>query len=69
VSSGGLHPVLVSVHEIDGNFGLHFVDNHLDAASRLERPVEELIEPVLAAFALLDDVLHVLLPDNLLFFR
>jgi hypothetical protein len=62
----GLHPVLISVHEIDGSSGFDLVEYVFDAPVGLDRPVEERIETLLTTVALVEDKMHILLPYDLL---
>lgn len=66
VSSLRLHPVLVTVQEIYLNFGLYFRNHHLNASSRLQRPVKQQIKPFLTVLVLPEHQLQIFFPDHLL---
>ena len=69
MSTCRFHPILISIHEIYGNFGSHSSQNLFYASGGLEGPIEEIIESFLAAFLLSCDVFDVLSPYNFLMFR
>ena len=69
MSTCRFHPILISIHEIYGNFGSHLSQDLFYASGGLEGPIEEVIESFLATFLLSGDVFDVLPPYDFLIFR